>query len=573
MQTMPTRYAALLSQDAVKTTWIHLLRSNECAYRQALVFPSPANADAHAFKPMSDHPLYIILELSDGRCLKITHEGKHARLLKPHEIARLLSSRPEWSFTEDQHDEAASMYLSDHMGMALKVGPVNFTDKIHKDYFLSITDIVLHLGQGQTTAQKWKDCINEKLDAFRSNLSSTLLGALQDAEWQDSRAYNWLLNDPTIQYRLQALEAQPLLGKVISSPRNDTWLIPTSEQLNKKELTEHIDQAKELHAVMATKLNVQLEVVRWLRRKPLELIGHEWAMKTEELYVLLAAIPPEKRPVTSTEWQIMTQLYLAIQWRSGEQLESLFQKWMLHFALQGWETCKRKLIKHRKTESEFALARQYAYAIYDYLDRPDSPDTAKQYMQNNEQSPWRWLADALVWQERINLEEARIFASHQSWPMLLAQPWQTDSIIYTELDSEAALEVEGQEQGHCVGSYAMHCRFGQAHIFSILNPQTGERTTAHFNLVRTKTGILIELAEHMGKSNQTPSDEAQSAIQDLIGYLNTTKQQSHNASLYEQAEIRAVNQPMFDRTNYGHELIRLHVGVEIEAINTKDQWG
>ena len=260
----------------------------------------------------------------------------------------------------------------------------------------------------------------------------------------------------------------------------------------------------------------------------------------------------------------MTQLYQAIHWNKGDQLESLFQKWMRHFALQGWKACKHKLTQHRQTEADFAVARQYADAIYDHLNTPDSHAMAKQYFQNNTQSPWRWLSDSLAWQERINVEEARLYAPHQSWPMLLPQPWQANSTIYTELNCTSALEVEGRELAHCVGSYAMQCQFGQAHIFSVSNAVTGERTTAHINLIRTKTGeIVAELAEHMGLDNQTPSNEAQSAIQALIGRLNTSKQQPFNASLHEQAEVRAIHQPIFDRTKYGNELIRQHAAFKI----------
>jgi hypothetical protein len=73
-----------------------------------------------------------------------------------------------------------------------------------------------------------------------------------------------------------------------------------------------------------------------------------------------------------------------------------------------------------------------------------------------------------------------------------------------ELTSQEALELEGQEQEHCVGSYAAQCLDGQSAIFSVRRAATGEiLSTFEVSL----DGKRPALARHHGYANAAPEAE------------------------------------------------------------------
>lgn len=77
------------------------------------------------------------------------------------------------------------------------------------------------------------------------------------------------------------------------------------------------------------------------------------------------------------------------------------------------------------------------------------------------------------------LDEATVYDdegedSQNCWPSFIDSPWRYDDLAVVPLTTPWQLQEEGSRMQHCVGSYASHCLFYGAHIFSIREQATAK---------------------------------------------------------------------------------------------------
>lgn len=126
----------------------------------------------------------------------------------------------------------------------------------------------------------------------------------------------------------------------------------------------------------------------------------------------------------------------------------------------------------------------------------------------------RW--HAAWWDRDLKIEMA-------TWTPLTHEPQQFGNLVAHELSNTQLLIEEGNAMRHCIASYALLCRAGEARIYSLREATSGERRST-LHLGPDESGRLT-IYEHRARANRDPDAECVAAawcLLDLLSEIVTT---------------------------------------------------
>jgi hypothetical protein len=334
--------------------------------------------------------------------------------------------------------------------------------------------------------------------------------------------------------RTQALQALP-------------WLLPlmtAQDGCGKREgvrlICRAIDDGLSLHDAVAQAFGVPREVVRWLGRRALPANWRFDVQRLQRLLVLLAWLPPERRPRSILQFEALTALGSALaapfayRGRAEDpvalaRIAGCMRQW-LGRATQGRtdDTLTNAGIVRRARELKDA--RDFLRALFDAARAIDGLDV-------DAADAWvlRWCA-SIGMTRMLALSQAWHVAvtgaqhddtdgsdsSGTRWPAVLATPWHGKHRTAIELTSRDALHIEGQKMGHCVGSYEAVCRSGNSVIVSLRTAAGVPMSTAQLQL--SDAVPAIQAAQHRAAHNALPDADCVQALAALLRDLNRADQ-------------------------------------------------
>lgn len=322
--------------------------------------------------------------------------------------------------------------------------------------------------------------------------------------------------------RVQALQALPWLLPLMLSPESGKWA-------GREDILVAIDAGRPLHDAVAQAFGVPREVVRWLGRRSLPA---DWVLdvrRVQRLLVLLAWLAPERRPREAAQFMALTALgstlatpldfrRMADERAALQRIAGPMRAWLAHATRVGHAPAGAA---HMATE--LADARDFLHALFESAQSADGlgADAADAWVLR-----WcaatgvaRLLALSQVWHDALaETQEAETAGTGTRWPAVLAQPWHGEGRTVVELTSAPGLRAEGQQMGHCVGSYDAACRSGNSIIVSLRMPSGTPRSTAELRLVDGIPGIVV--GQHRAMRNAVPDADCVRALDALLRHLN-----------------------------------------------------
>ena len=321
--------------------------------------------------------------------------------------------------------------------------------------------------------------LRDAIAQFVGGLEPSLVAGLQASGGATPEAFNvyWGEHGTLDQRRLQALLAFPFFGE---SLRGDARLYAA------------VDGGEPLVRVLADHHRVRPRTIQGFRMAPAGLIPPD---RRAALLARADALPAEYLPKTAEDWR--TFLALAEPLGDLAALTGSDPGPFLGVFAQGWARGHAALSEALGAPFEVGqihtmMRATWHYGVAPALAAANGPD-------DTEATPFEappadfyrlWFGNrglarltALARDWRVGYREfslMRLTADPNlgtpiEWPPLVpgAQSHTRDGYRVIELTNQEALELEGREQHHCVGSYGARCLDGTASLFSLRDRRTG----------------------------------------------------------------------------------------------------
>lgn len=371
---------------------------------------------------------------------------------------------------------------------------------------------------------------------FRDRLYPDILGLFDDyAPLLDARThtidnYNtarrW--SDTQRRNRIQAIRSFPWLFHELGLRTGGPGYYhePAEITVNKQaSIVAAIDLGQPLLPLLATCYNVGKHTLRYARG----FLKSRYCLPSTIPVILwlLDDIKPDKRPTSNTDMEALDKV---IPWISGWRQESdrvyvdevaitLFKD-----GVNGCRSLLRKWCPSHNPEDPFEdvsdyLAEHTGKTNEGLMTQELFGSLAKEWIRESglltllaESERWHtsW------WERDLEIEIA-------SWAPLMLEPQQFGNLVAHELSNTQMLIEEGNAMRHCIASYALLCRAGEARIYSLREATSGERrSTLHIG--PDESGRLT-IYEHRARANRDPDAECVAAawcLLDLLSEIVTT---------------------------------------------------
>lgn len=301
-----------------------------------------------------------------------------------------------------------------------------------------------------------------------------------------------------------------------------------------------IDDGKPLIQVLSRVLNVRQSVLKHLVREKEHLTDCWWLRDPKTLLYLLDCTPPEKWPRGGEEWDLLEGF--------SQMLLPQHVKWMLDVMRMGLKRAKARL---------YPLAGDIpiSYAILNIEDVNSSINHFRSQYGCDEKSScllglsiFKALELSQKWHQQVRIEFAAEAASGTqekglTWPSIIEEPLEIQSITFVPLNNERDLVNEGVMQEHCVSTYVLECVQGKSHIFSLRREENEILSTLELSIDFWVDEVEIEVVQHRGKEDRPVTKKGRFIEKKFIRYLRSlplSRYEEFNAALYENMEMLGV---------------------------------
>lgn len=290
-----------------------------------------------------------------------------------------------------------------------------------------------------------------------------------------------------------------------------------------------IDEGTPLVEAVADIFDVSNHSVRFLLHKPWSLVSGRQMRNELQLMTALELLPPDKRPQTKEEWEIMWALASAVNLFHSGASGHIFRDLCVRGYMPGMALAEQltndDISKFIHLHDYFDFVNQWVAGLVSQrvVDEMRTDDVATLFLARySVTSIWN---QSLIWHQLIvNLEKSKDarekLALLDQWPVLFPNPIHVNDLHVVSVTTIDEIEAEGRELEHCVGTYVNKCILGESHIVSVRDKQGKRLSTAEIELVEEYDGTIIPmLVQHQGLSNQQPVPEAQHALDEGLRWL------------------------------------------------------
>ena len=383
------------------------------------------------------------------------------------------------------------------------------------------------------------------LDAFCTGLNAEALPESTIAGELDPARYNFFVQTPMGEWRLQLARTFPILVYAATEARGGS---------EGETVRAAIDCGKPLIRHLAAHWDVAPGAIRSLIGKPVETIGCVWNHNVRGLVRLLDALRPEDRPgEPKEEWNRFNSAVAAAErlFRLRPWTSPVALMWLREAARNGltreedevgplWGPASVASIQRFRNNLARAIELQYT--------------RQSRSMQIEVRAAISWIADRFVASRRprsvvafakrldscmSNVREERrkdlsLLSGDSFWPLLSSELVSTDGTRRVcPLVTREALRAEGRALEICIGEnaeqYTAECTSGKVFILGIVEAVSGDaRSTAEIYASRTLRGRLdLLVVQHRSRRNGTPSPLCIRALQEALAHARSASGQEH----------------------------------------------
>ena len=364
------------------------------------------------------------------------------------------------------------------------------------------------------------------IDRFMASLDQNILpSADQQAEF-DVWRYNYLAHaDPIIRRnRRQAMDIFPLLIVEILNQSEQT---PFTLQIRTV-----IDSGLKIVEWIANSYRVRPASAKALRYLSEDDIGESWRGKLHLLLFLLSALPPERYPKSSVQWQQFNEAVQFIRLTTRHPVCSTTTGILLgDVARRNWLLDKNRnvnLSERAKCIDTFIGDLSNVLAAYirvEKLGTQGLPVAQAQAVASGALVSLglrRVELLATKWQNLKREVDQSISSGtvERSFPLLLQEAFCYRDLTIVQLTSQAELTRESTSLGHCVETYGAQCSSGQSIIFSVRDRHGQARSTFEISLQPLSLSKFeVKVIQHKGIRNEAPCRDEKTAVDCFIQFL------------------------------------------------------
>ena len=299
-----------------------------------------------------------------------------------------------------------------------------------------------------------------------------------------------------------------------------------------------------------------------------------WRGYLPYLLMLLDAIPLEKFPVSTEDWNAFQciQIGLRISSETHQYKLDVKKRWLAEAARMGWQKALTKFMSQEggvaSLGNTFDFLDELAHAgawlrkhvrqcrVTEIL--PFDEQHVQDWMRAPDTLGFSRLVDASIQWHRILLERRLVekdsrCQTNRSWQPLFDFPAElSDDVLAVVLSNQDELRQESERMAHCVGIYLQKSLFGQCHIISLRDRQGQSLSTLEIAVTENAEHTPI-IVQHCTFNNEQPAK----ALQDLEPRLLAYIQRHADWEALVRWRIQAANTKLYTRLNQTFSLVNL----------------
>lgn len=385
--------------------------------------------------------------------------------------------------------------------------------------------------------------LHNMAEESRNLLQAHLLEIAQDNLITYNRLHS---SDPfRAKARLQAMQVLPLLR----------W----EYQYNKKEMDSvrlRIDAGDSVWEAYTASYPGKIATLKRIANS--KNIPWIWRGSLAYLLSLLDAIPLEKFPVSTEDWNAFEciQLGLRMSREYNPYKLEVKKRWLAEAGRMGWQKALAKFMSQEggvaSLGNTFDFLDELANAGF-WLRKHVRQCRSNEELPYEEQYKQHWmrapdslgmsrLVDASIQWHRILMERHQVQedgnrTTSRSWQPLFEFPAElSDDVVAVVLKTQDELKQESERMAHCVGIFLQKCFFGQCHIISLRDRSGQSLSTIEIQVGQDKEHTLY-IIQHCTFNNEA----APKALQDLEPRLLAYIQRHADWSALDQWRDKAAN--------------------------------